>query len=279
MDALGELFVFGVYVAQQMGILLGVGAETLLLCAYLIYNKQTPWGHQHATRLTRQIGLWAVILSGVGAVAVHLVAGQVSTIVAPVFLFKWVLIAMLLAFSYIESRSDHVPVLERAFIRGTGGAQWYALLLVHITAPVISWTNLLLLYAGWMIIFMLGWTGFIYAVSPKKPVQKHFVEKPQKVSVPPPPAPKPISAPLPVITHAELPKPPPPAQPPKPPVILAAPVPRPPAPPAPVAHMAAPAPKPPTYKNDAPSVPAIQVMPRTPEEIAGQNRAAVVQFN
>ena len=328
MDLPSVLFSVGVYVLQQVGVVLGVGGETMLICAYPLFkDKGSVWRHEYGARVARQIGLWAMIISGVAVTGLYWILND-PTLFAPAFIFKWLLIFALLAFAYFESRTADIPAWEASVIRGAGAAQWYALLLVHMVAPVVDWTNLLVLYVGWLFVFMVGWVSFVYLLGPKQAPQKFSEEKisappvappapvvpPPKVIPPapapipkpivaaaptPPPAPKPapvapkpqpVVVPLPVVVQKDLPPPPQPKPAPMPPKT--APVPPPAPKPAPIAPpkppVAAPAPKPPVaapapaapiYKEEPPSVPAIQVMPRTPGEVAGHNRGAVVQFD
>ena len=99
---MGEFFYFLIYVAQQLGVMLGVGAQTVLLCAHLIAvhhgDKENPHvAYAEAARKALGAGFVLVVVSGLFAVATHLFSGQADIVLSPAFLFKWALIVVLLA--------------------------------------------------------------------------------------------------------------------------------------------------------------------------------------
>ncbi len=147
--------------AQQLGVMLAVGAETVLLTAYLlaIHHPDRAPRQQFlpAVRFVQGSGLFLILLSGAGAVWLHYAAQQFDVLLAPAFLFKWALIAMLLPAYLVE----HYAKKEHAAVRGFAGASWFALFLVHTLAPVASWADLLALYVAWLLAFGFTWAGFV----------------------------------------------------------------------------------------------------------------------
>jgi hypothetical protein len=253
-----EFFILGVFIVQQLGIMLGVGAETVLLCAYLVglHKQESPESHErfmHAVRMAQGLGLFFIIGSGLVATALHFVAGSFDVLLSPAFLFKWLLI-WLVFIGYLAVRAP------KGFSVGFIGAAWYALFIVHNLAPVANWVSLAVLFVLWTALFLAVW-GLVILVmrnhpmareplprkimtpslpklfelprrdEPEVVVQKPVVTQPVVAAVPPAP-PKPTPPP-----PAPLPKPapPPPAKPtPPPPMPKPVPVPEPPKPVTPV---------------------------------------------
>src|SRR3990167_11355785 len=90
----GELLYFTIYVLQQLGIMLGVGAQTVLLCTHLIavhHGEAEPphANYAEAARKALRAGFFLIIISGAGAVAIHALTGNTEVLFAPAFLFKW----------------------------------------------------------------------------------------------------------------------------------------------------------------------------------------------
>ncbi len=235
--------------------MLGVGAQTVLLCMHLMSvhhgEKENPHAsYLHAARFALGIGLFLIILSGLAAVGVHGVGGQLDILLSPAFLFKWVLIILLLGAFIVQGVFNTWGNLYYAFTGGT----WYALFLVHTLGPVTSWLTLWILYVLWLIFFMVVWSAFTWImrwrlvpvtavavpapvvvreiprpvyVPPVMPPPAPVVVVPKPIPPPPPPPPKPVPPPPPA------PKPVPPPPPPEPKPISPPPVPKP-APPAPL---------------------------------------------
>jgi len=167
------------YCVQQLGITLGVGAETIMLAAYLISmrdgvvdEKET----QYARAITRvmSVALWLIILSGLGITALHFMAGESATVFASAFLFKWMLVALAVGLTFLR-RVSKLSVVE-----GVIGGTWYALFLVHILAPVTTWFNLGTLYAVWLVGFVLCWEAIVVMRRDKKGI---VVKKPAPVAI------------------------------------------------------------------------------------------------
>ena len=291
---MGEFFYFVIYVAQQLGVMLGVGAQTVLLCAHLIAvhhgDKENPHvAYAEAARKALGAGFVLVVVSGLFAVATHLFSGQADIVLSPAFLFKWALIVVLLAAFFLQSRLREWVNFYYAFT----GTTWYALFLVHSLGPITSWGSLWVLYILWGILFALVWWGFValmqreskkpastpapaVAVVVKKEVPKPLPPPPKPIPPPPPPVVVPVPPPPPPIIVYAPPPPPPPPPPPKP-------IPPPPPPPQPT-PVVVPVPPPPVRKPgiiqeviDHLLVPALRIMPQKPEDISKHNRPPVVR--
>jgi hypothetical protein len=305
----GELVSLGLYIVQQLGVMLGVGASTMLLVAHLVSMRLPAQAGDgvvepaearfaRVVRRVLEIGLICIVLSGAAITAMHAMAEQGDVISSPAFFFKWILIAVVSVGLLLHRPKPFSSVVWEGFV----GATWYALFVLHIVAPIAHWTDLLFLYVAWLAGFMLLWVSLVRlfiarpsaaAVSkPAVPVSKPApppipkVEKP----APPPPVPKPEpKVPVPpielkpalpaVIAQALTPPPKPePVQvtvvPVKPPPPHAAP-----APIKPVMVVAVPS-KPIVPQKSADDseldLPHIYVMPRTPEDAEKHLRRAVV---
>ena len=76
----GDLLTLGLYLVQQLGVMLGVGAATITLIAHLVSTRDgviEPAETRFARTIERvlMVGLLCVIVSGVASVALHRVAG------------------------------------------------------------------------------------------------------------------------------------------------------------------------------------------------------------
>ncbi|MDP4020598.1 MAG: hypothetical protein Q8P58_00945 [Candidatus Adlerbacteria bacterium] len=293
----GDLLTLGLYLVQQLGVLLGVGAAIVTLAAHLVAKKDdiiTPKEARFA-RLIEQVrlgGLALMVVSGVAITVLHSVAGETYILFSPAYLFKWILIGVVALPLVKGSFEPFLPQVREGFF----GATWGALLILHIIAPITSWTILLGLYVLWVATFLLVWEGLVYWLRPQRPDEKKasVIKKPIFTSAPVPTQPKLLPKPAlslkPYVTSvlAALPKPPP--MPLKPAVAVVpskpAPVPAP-APPKPALAVPAKPPEKPPQKPEEkvvdpdqyPGLPAIRVMPRTIEDIEKQDRASVVQFS
>lgn len=313
----GDLLPLGLYFTQQLGVMLGVGAMTVMLIAHVVALRDgvVEPAEERFARAVKQVlffGLLLIIASGVVITAMHSMAGETQIIFQPAFIFKWMLVVVVSLAAL--SRVGHTfPSLWK---EGFVGATWYALFILHVVAPVTSWVDLIIVYAGWVVGFLLVWGAVARVFKPTTAVVGKKVDsapasvapKPKVVQsttkpLPPPVIPKPVvPAPKPAVVVL------PPPTPPKPVVPPAPPKPAPPLPPAkPVAAIAPIKPKPSTPvptkplepkpalavpakpptkpqeqvkdPDEHPNLPAIRVMPRTPEDVDRQLRATVVQFS
>lgn len=280
----GEFLYYGIYVLQQLGVMLGVGAQTVLLCAHLVavHRREVELPHAsfaRAARSARMAGFVLIIVSGVAAVAVHVLNQETQVLLAPAFLFKWVLVFGVLGVFVVEQWL----VRWSSVLQGFAGATWYAIFLVHSIAPVTSWLNLGVLYIAWLATFALLWTAFLLIMrwrrAPSAPAPAPVVAIKKEVKfvppvvlppLPPPTPPKPIPPPAPTPPKATQ-----GTAPPKPePLMLAKPITLPVVPQPVVAAPLAPAAAPAANQGD---LPALRIMPQTPGDIARHDRPAVIK--
>lgn len=236
----GEFLFFAIYVLQQLGVMLGVGAQTVLLCTHLIAvhkgeaeNLQSSFAY--AARRSLLIGFFLIIGSGMAAIGVHVTGGNLNVLLAPVFGFKWALIGIVLCAFWLQNLLSHWSNMLAGFAGGT----WYALFLVHSLAPVTSWLNLIGLYFVWLALFMVFWGAFVFimrkaarapqkkvvasaVVQIKTPVPPPLVPTPKPMPPPPKPLPPPVFKPTVVTPLPPKPTPPPPVVP-KPTAVLVSP--------------------------------------------------------
>lgn len=270
----GEFIFFVIYVAQQLGIMLGVGSMTVLLFTHLIAVRHGEQESPHASnaqaaRKALYAGFFLIITSGAAAVVVHAFSGSFDILFAPAFMFKWFLIgAALWAFF----RSNRLSRWSNT-LAGFAGGTWYALFLVHSLGPITTWTTLIFLYLVWLLFFLAVWAGVVWIMRFNKKQPAPVEQKPAPRPYIPPPPPKPAPPP-PVFVPPVTVKPltlsvPPPAPRPVPPPV---PKPQPPAP-APVAHKTG------VIQDiiDHMLVPALRIMPQTPADIGKHNRPPVVK--
>jgi hypothetical protein len=278
---------------QQLGMTLAVGAEATLLVAYLssvrdgVIDKSED-RLAHALQNVLYAGVVFVIVSGAVATLMELQAGHQEVVLAPAFLFKWVLIAvaLLLGASWYE--------LPQSLVSGLSGGVWSALFVLHTLAPATTWATLLMLFVIWMIGFNLCWWVLVYELKPHK---KNAAKLPASATLAPPPPPpsKPVAPPPPPPPPkpvTPLPPPPSPVSPPKPVITASPPPPAPSAPtspltprplqgvtntlplqreplvsaPRPVEAPVPAAPQQAPVKKELP--PGVVVMPKSPEELA-----------
>ncbi len=189
------------YCAQQLGVMLGVGAETIMLAAYLISmrdgvmdEKETQYAR--AIKKVMSAALVLIVLSGIGITALHALAGESAIIFTPAFLFKWLLVMLILALTLLR-KATMLSIVE-----GVIGATWYALFVVHILAPVTSWSNLGIFYAVWLAGFVICWETVVLLRRDKKRKAARGISVP----LPAAKAPRPqsgISVPLPFVKKTE----------------------------------------------------------------------------
>ena len=282
----GEVVALVLYSFQQFGIMLGVGAETIILVVFLVSLRDgavEPKEAQfaRAIRKTLYVGLGIIIFSGVGITVYHALLGQIGIILQPAFLFKWLLVSLVLLAALARPRSS---AFSHILFEGAVGGTWYALFLVHILAPVTTWPILLGLYGLWLLGFEAFWWALALVmhggveVGSIQPVPKplfHIASKPAVVekgrAVTALLVPKSVSA------MAPAPRKPTPMVVPRKPFVMPA---------MPVPHKPTPAvvevPSKPTgaqQNQDGSAVlPALHIMPRTPEDVVNQFRNAVVEL-
>jgi hypothetical protein len=295
------------YLMQQLGMMLGVGSQIILLMSYLLGKRDgtintTEDAMAHSVYRVLWLSLFLIISSGAAITAFHFWGNQASVVVEPAFLMKWQLIVTAVVLAGLL----HGSKLWNKWLEGLSGANWGALFLIHIFAPVTTYSNLLMLYAEWIVGFYVVWMLLVFALRPKVLGRITIAPKavPAAAVVPPKVVvPKPIPAnairlpaqpkPTPVVAVAPPPKPMPVVvpPPPKPALVAITPPPPPPPmrpaggpPPAPMAilkNVALHTPPPPPPPANAPaataiadpdhqtSIPPLKVMPRNQEELDG----------
>lgn len=157
------------YSFQQLGVMFAVGAQTVILVAYLLAVRNGVVDEQEerfakAVKRVLFVGLFLIVISGLAITALELFAAHQPVVLSPAYLFKWCLIALGVVFA----RATWGNSLPKGLLEGASGATWYALFSVHILAPVASWAQLLMLYAVWLIVFVLAWTGLVFALRGKR---------------------------------------------------------------------------------------------------------------
>jgi hypothetical protein len=159
----GELLSLLASLAQEWGIIAGVGALTVTLVGHLLSlhadKNETVFSYARAARSIRAFALKTIIVSGGAAILVHFQGGTPGVLVAPAFLFKWLLIALLAAFHFVELG---VSGVKRDAVEGFEGANWYALFIVHAMAPAVGWGLLFGIYFGWLAAFGAVWAAFVW---------------------------------------------------------------------------------------------------------------------
>lgn len=200
---MGEFLYFAVYVVQQLGIMLGVGAQTVLLCTHLLVLhrgevEKPNASYARAAKIALGTSFALIIASGAGAVVIHLLANQIGVILAPAFLFKWGLIAALLVAVPLQQKF----LSNNIFYAFTGGT-WYALFLVHSLGPVTSWTMLGALYASWLVAFAIVWMAFVAIMRKRSVVTAKPMLAPQKIAKKEPVKVAPVA--VKIVPHAPVP--------------------------------------------------------------------------
>lgn len=198
MELAGELLSLVVSFAQEIGIVVGVGALTVTLVGHLLSlhadKNETVFGYVRAARSIRAIALMVIIISGGAAILVHFQTGTLGVLVAPAFLFKWALIVLLTAFYFMELK---VEGYARDAVEGFEGANWYALFIVHAMAPVVGWLLLLSVYLAWLAAFAVVWVVFVWLMrrhSTLPPAKPALAPNPFPAPAPKPAVPKPAAA-------------------------------------------------------------------------------------
>lgn len=203
MSLLAELFGLGLYLLQQAGILLGVGAEMVLLISYLLHIQARGSGPARfvvPARFVERLGLGFIVLSGLGVVLYHVLRWDVAILMAPAFIAKWLLIGVVLLGYKVEQQAEANAYAWRSVVHGFIGGTWLALFLLHTLAPDTTIVALLLGYGAWMTFFAVIWGGFVTALSPNAmtTVFAAIPSRPKLAIATPAPIPAALSTPIPV---------------------------------------------------------------------------------
>ncbi len=223
----GELLPLVLNLVQQLGIMLGVGAATVLLVSYLVSMRDGVVEAKEAqfARVVQhvlEIGVVLIITSGAIITIMHATAGQYDIISSPAYFFKWVLVGFVSAALVMRRTKPFAP----SILEGLVGATWYALFILHVLAPITVWADLLFLYAAWVAGFTLLWVSLSKLITARSPVPSSPAAVPVGKTAPAP-APKPVVSPPAPKVQQPAPPPPPPApvplpKPPTPPVAVKA---------------------------------------------------------
>jgi len=207
MSLLAELFGLALYLTQQAGILLGVGAELVLLVSYLLHvhaREVGPTRFVVPARFVERLGLGLIVLSGFGVVFYHVLRWEPTILFASAFIVKWVLIGVVLVGYQVEQYAEERKYAWRSAVHGFIGGSWLALFLLHILAPDTSMLFLLQGYVAWMAFFAVIWGGFVTALSPNAMVTKFAAMSRSKLVTSPASASAPTPARASVVASAPL---------------------------------------------------------------------------
>ncbi len=163
----GGILALALYAGQQLGVMLGVGAETILLISYLSALRDSRIDESeerfaHAVFRVLWFSFFLIIVTGIGAVALHYYVGQLHILLAPAFILKWIFIGIMLVLAVYLQVKD--PLKANPFVHGVSGATWYALFILHIIAPISPWTPLTMLYGGWLVLFCVAWWAIFVTI-------------------------------------------------------------------------------------------------------------------
>lgn len=262
-----ELASLAIYLLQQLGVMLGVGAMTITLVTYLlsfrdgvVEEKEAKFGSALASVI--KFSLILILVSGLGALLFHAVRGDGGVLASASFLYKWALIATLVIGILLQRSKPYAKYVGEGFM----GANWYALFILHIFAPAdISLFDIAVVHGVWLTGFLLVWTILVYLLRKKvalPPVaeSKHAIPH---IVVRHDEAPPRVPAPLPALIQ--------------PTSIITVPA-------VPLAPIAPAKPQEEAREknsiaHEASELPALHIMPRTPEEMHTRMRPAVVKFN
>lgn len=177
------------YVMQQLGVMFAVGAQTIILLAYLLSVRDGVVDSQeerfaHAIKKVLFFGIVLILVSGAAITALELFSGNHAVVFAPAYIFKMCLIG-LVVFLSLAIRGDSVP---EGVLEGLAGGTWYALFIVHILAPVAAWNQLVVLYVIWIVGFMACWSALLFMMRGRVAA---FADVPARKVPPPMPAPAP----------------------------------------------------------------------------------------
>lgn len=152
-DAIGLLL----YLLQQFGVTLAVGASTFSLMFYIVGLSDgvvdaSEKRFMHAVYTTLRVGLLCILITGILITAAHYFAGEYAVLMAPAYLFKWILLGIII----INATLMDMRVLSAEHGGVIAGASWYALFVIHTLSLSFDWTILVSVYAAWLLIFWIG---------------------------------------------------------------------------------------------------------------------------
>jgi len=152
-----ESIVLLIFLLQQLGVTLGVGASTFAMMFYIVGISDgeidaSERRFMHATYTTIRIGLFLIIITGLATAAAHYLAGDIATLLQPAFIFKWILLFIIIMHGVLVD----TRILSSQIGGVIAGASWYALFVIHALSPVTNWFTVIALYIIWLIVFSIG---------------------------------------------------------------------------------------------------------------------------
>lgn len=152
-DAIGLLL----YLLQQFGVTLAVGASTFSILFYIVGLSDgvvdaSEKRFMHAVYKTLRVGLLCILITGMLITAAHYFAGEYDVIMAPAYLFKWILLAIII----ITATLMDLRIFSGAVGGVIAGASWYALFVVHTLSLSFDWVTLWSVYLAWLVLFWIA---------------------------------------------------------------------------------------------------------------------------
>ncbi len=177
MSAPLEIWSSILYILQQVGMIIAVGAGGIFSILYLLYAKDYDVDEHkakvaHTVRFISLFGLIIVTLSGIGATYIHIRYAQTDILYAPAFIGKWILIAQLF-FLILWHKNMFV---RSAIVVGAQTSTWVLLLIIHLIAPETSWLTLfntylilfIISFGIWCVLaFLRGGKDLFFSTTPK----------------------------------------------------------------------------------------------------------------
>ncbi len=120
--------------------MLGFGAQIILLCTYLIGTRDGAI-NETEDRLARGVyrvllaSLAVVFISGIGIVIQTIAHNDAALFSQPAFVVKWVLIG----FAIVMAGLMHGKHMWNSWFENFAAANWGALFLLHIFAPITTY--------------------------------------------------------------------------------------------------------------------------------------------
>ena len=146
-----------IFLLQQLGIALGLGAATFSLLFYVLSLQDgvvdaSEKHFMHATTTVLVVALFLIVVTGALITGAHFLAGEFEVISTPVFISKWLLVIIIMLGATLSAMRAITPFTSAT----VSGASWYGLFIIHTLAPNVSWNILGLGYVLWLAIFALG---------------------------------------------------------------------------------------------------------------------------
>src|SRR3989344_3490003 len=153
------------FLFQQLGMTLGVGASTFALILHVISDRDgkiepAERSSLHADATVLRTGLFFIIVSGLLITAAHVLAGEGRIVLEPSFIGKWLLVGIVLMNGLLMS----LKLMPLSVGAPLAGGSWYALFLLHNLAPDIDLLLLGILYLVWLALFIPLFQGIKYLV-------------------------------------------------------------------------------------------------------------------